>query len=94
MYLLRTGRGQPAGPAPADASPDVPETTLAEWLQLGPYTLALSSSFFGYYAHAGVLQALEEAGILPAKVCGSSSGSVISTLWVSYYRCLHLLLTD
>ena len=58
------------------------ESSLSDWLRQGPFTLALCSSFFGYYAHAGVLQALEEAGIKPAKVCGSSSGSVISALWV------------
>jgi hypothetical protein len=59
--------GEPAvAPAPAAASsegggssvvPAAEEQTLAEWLAQGPYTLALSSSFFGYYAHAGALQA-------------------------------------
>lgn len=62
------GEGEAAvAPAPAAASSEggaasVPaltseEQTLAEWLAQGPYTLALSSSFFGYYAHAGALQA-------------------------------------
>ena len=100
-----------------------PETSLLEWLKAGPFTLALCSSFFGYYAHTGgrrsahtfesvhsmhalikwcsarssyfvrvaspgVLQALEEAGIMPAKLCGSSSGSVISVLWARYLSLL------
>jgi hypothetical protein len=61
------GEGEAAvAPAPAAAlcevgASSVPasseEQTLAEWLAQGPYTLALSSSFFGYYAHAGALQA-------------------------------------
>jgi len=35
----------------------------------------------GFYAHCGALQALEEAGLKPARVCGSSSGSIISSLY-------------
>ena len=30
--------------------------TLADWLRDGPFTLALASSFFGFYHHAGALQ--------------------------------------
>ena len=46
----------PAG-APSEVEEAVPPTeTLAEGLARGPFTLALSSSFFGFYAHAGALQ--------------------------------------
>ena len=55
--------------------------TLAEWLAEKPFALALSSSFFGFYAHAGAVRALHDAGLAPARVCGSSAGSVIAGLY-------------
>jgi NTE family protein len=50
--------------------------TLAEWLGAEPFTLAMSSGFFGFYAHAGVLRALEDAGLSPARAAGSSAGAL------------------
>ena len=35
-----------------------------------PFTLGLSAGFFGFYAHAGLVVALEEAGLRPARVAG------------------------
>lgn len=52
--------------------------TLAAWLDEGPFTLALSSSFFGFYAHGGFVRALEELGVRPAKVTGSSAGALVA----------------
>jgi len=43
--------------------------TLRDWLRAGPFTLAMSSGFFGFYAHAGFLSVLEAEGLLPARVC-------------------------
>ena len=57
------------------------QETLEEWLRREPFTLAMSSSFFGFFAHAGALRALCEAGLHPARVCGSSSGSIIASLY-------------
>lgn len=57
------------------------QETLEEWLRREPFTLAMSSSFFGFLAHAGALRALHEAGLHPARVCGSSSGSIIASLY-------------
>jgi NTE family protein len=54
---------------------------LREWLAEAPFTLALSAGFFGFFAHAGALSALEEAKLLPARVTGSSAGALISGLW-------------
>ena len=64
---------------------DVSSSTvsLSDWLQAGPYTLAMSSGFFGFYAHAGVLKALEEADLLPAEVRGSSAGALVTGLWAA-----------
>lgn len=86
------------------------QKTLLAWLREAPFTLSLSSTFFGFYAHCGVLivsthritmicscdnetvwadskcvrtlQALEEAGLDPAKFCGSSAGAIIAALGV------------
>ena len=44
--------------------------TLRQWLAAGPYTLVMSSSFFGTPFHAGVLAALIDAGVAPSKVAG------------------------
>jgi NTE family protein len=40
-------------------------------------TLVLSSGFFGFYAHAGVLEALCRADLRPKVICGSSAGALI-----------------
>ena len=57
--------------------------TLAEWLAEAPFTLGLSSGFFGFFAHTGVLLALEEAGLTPAAVSGSSAGALVGGLWAA-----------
>jgi NTE family protein len=56
-------------------------TTLAERLRAEPFELILSSGFFGFFAHAGVVRALEEAGLRPALVGGSSAGALVAGLW-------------
>ncbi len=57
--------------------------SLREWLASAPFTLAMSSGFFGFFAHAGVLSVLEEEGLLPARVCGSSAGALVGGLWAA-----------
>ncbi|HEY9032212.1 MAG TPA: patatin-like phospholipase family protein [Kangiella sp.] len=54
---------------------------LKEWLAEQPFTLTLSSGFFGFFAHAGLMQALEEAQLLPQKLTGSSAGALIAGCW-------------
>ena len=54
--------------------------TLRSWLAAGPYTLVMSSSFFGSPYHAGLLAALLEAGLPPSAVAGSSSGALVASL--------------
>lgn len=42
------------------------------------YALALTPGFFRFYAHIGVLKALEETGCLrPSAVAGSSAGALV-----------------
>tara|TARA_B100000683_G_C12438628_1_gene535008 strand:+ start:334 stop:1062 length:729 start_codon:yes stop_codon:yes gene_type:complete len=48
-----------------------------------PTTLAMSSGFFGFFAHLGVVTALEEIEYRPQKVVGSSAGALIGALWAS-----------
>ncbi|MBY0316100.1 MAG: patatin-like phospholipase family protein [Bdellovibrionales bacterium] len=50
---------------------------LESWLSQGPYTLALCSSFFGYYSHCGVATALYQTGFPPSKLSGSSAGALV-----------------
>jgi NTE family protein len=46
-----------------------------------PFELILSSGFFGFFAHTGVVRALEEAKLKPALVGGSSAGALVAGLW-------------
>jgi len=56
---------------------------LREWLTEAPFTLALSSGFFGFYAHAGVLHALEQIGVTPRRITGSSAGALAGGSWAA-----------
>ncbi len=56
---------------------------LREWLAEAPFSLALSAGFFGFFAHAGFVSALEDASLTPARVTGSSAGALIGGLWAS-----------
>ncbi len=59
----------------------MPVTTLAELLRRERFELILSSGFFGFFAHAGVVAALEEQALVPALVGGSSAGALVAGLW-------------
>ncbi len=58
-----------------------PVPTLREWLREGPFALAMSSGFFGFFAHAGVVSVLEAEGLLPTEATGSSAGALVTGLW-------------
>ncbi len=58
-------------------------STLREWLSAHPFTLAMSSGFFGFFAHAGVMSVLEEEHLFPARVSGSSAGALVGGLWAA-----------
>lgn len=57
--------------------------TLREHLGQGPFALAMSSGFFGFFAHAGFLSVLEEEGLLPTRISGSSAGGFTGAVWAS-----------
>ncbi len=57
--------------------------SLHDWLMRNPYTLTLGSGFFGFFAHFGVLKALHQAGLIPARLTGASSGALIASCYAS-----------
>jgi NTE family protein len=57
--------------------------TLREWLAEAPFALTMSSGFFGFFAHAGVLSVLEDEGLLPARLSGSSAGALVAGTWAA-----------
>ena len=52
--------------------------TLQNWLQENKFSLALSSGFFGFYAHCGFVKALYEAKCFPQELAGSSAGAIVA----------------
>jgi NTE family protein len=57
--------------------------SLRAWLEQGPFGLALSSGYFGFFAHAGLAVALERHGFAPARLSGSSAGALVGGLWAA-----------
>ncbi len=62
-------------------------TTLGEWLDEGHFSLGLSSGFFGFYAHTGMLCALSEAGFQPEALSGSSAGALVAGCFAAGLSC-------
>lgn len=63
---------------------DFQSTMLKQILEQEEFSLALTPGFFRFYAHAGVLHAMEEYGCL--KVChiaGSSAGAIVGAFLAS-----------
>ena len=57
--------------------------TLREWLQQEPFSLTMSSGFFGFFAHCGMLTVLEEEGLIPRRLSGSSAGALVAGAWAA-----------
>ncbi|MES2801407.1 MAG: patatin-like phospholipase family protein [Bdellovibrionota bacterium] len=57
--------------------------TNAQLLQARSFTLSLSSGFFGFFAHAGFIGALEEKGLKPKLIVGSSAGALTAACYAS-----------
>jgi NTE family protein len=57
--------------------------TLRQHLARAPFSLALSSGFFGFFAHTGVVLALHEAGLTPSRITGSSAGALVGGLYAA-----------
>src|SRR5687768_9994105 len=52
--------------------------TLRSWLESNPFTLSLSSGFFGFFAHTGFAKALEENGFHAKAYTGASAGAIVA----------------
>jgi NTE family protein len=52
-------------------------STLGDWLAEKPFALAMSSGFFSFFAHTGMLRALTSSRIAPRAVAGSSAGALV-----------------
>lgn len=48
--------------------------------------LSLGAAFLGMYAHGGFLSGMNEAGIFPGKVCGTSAGALAGGLYAGGLR--------
>ncbi|WP_372369457.1 patatin-like phospholipase family protein [Candidatus Uabimicrobium sp. HlEnr_7] len=55
--------------------------TLRDWLQQEKFSLAMSSGFFGFFAHCGIISVLEEEKLTPKRASGSSAGALITGCW-------------
>lgn len=64
-------------------SPSGRVPTLREHLASAPFSLTLSSGFFGFFAHTGLLLALHDAGLAPVRVSGSSAGALVGGLYAA-----------
>ena len=64
-----------------------PVKTLGDWLSEGPFGLAMSSGFFGFFAHTGMLSALAARGLSPVHASGSSAGALVAGAWAAGLPC-------
>lgn len=57
--------------------------TLGDWLHERPFALAMSSGFFSFFAHTGMLSSLVRRGLVPRAVAGSSAGALVGGAWAA-----------
>ena len=57
--------------------------TLREHLRGGRFGLTMSSGFFAFFAHTGFMTVLEDEGLLPSRVSGSSAGALVTGAWAA-----------
>jgi NTE family protein len=64
--------------APVHRPPSM--STLSETLAGRRFGLVLSAGFFGFFGHAGLLAAMEGAGLDPAAYAGTSAGALVAAM--------------
>ncbi len=79
LALVLTGCGS-VSKGPAVESSTVPHAAERREIKLG---LALGGGAARGFAHLGVIQVLEEAGLRPSHVVGTSAGSLVAALYAS-----------
>lgn len=81
LLMVACASVPPPSPPVATTQPPVAETSVAKKIpKLG---LALGGGAARGFAHIGVLQVLEEEGIKPTLVVGTSAGSVVAAFYAS-----------
>lgn len=70
----------------ARATSTTPDPTLADALRTGRFGLVLSAGYFGFFGHAGLLAALEDAGLTPRAWAGTSAGALVAAMGASGMR--------
>ncbi len=68
---------------PKPTAPDAPTTPMVFTKKLPKIGLALGGGAARGFAHIGVIQVLEEAGIKPDLVVGTSAGSLVAAIYAS-----------
>ena len=68
---------------PTPTAPDAPTTPMVFTKKLPKIGLALGGGAARGFAHIGVIQVLEEAGIKPDLVVGTSAGSLVAAIYAS-----------
>ncbi len=63
---------------------------LIDWLRQEEFSLTLSSGFFGFFAHTGILTVLEEEKLMPKRVMGASSGALAGACWAAGINSIEL----
>jgi len=58
-------------------------TSLVDRLRGRRVGVSFSSGFFAFYHHTGVLRALVERGVEPARLAGNSAGALVAALWAA-----------
>lgn len=66
-----------------DQSNSHEKLTLEDWLREAPFSLSLSSGFFSFFSHLGMISVLEDENLIPNRISGSSAGALIGSLWAS-----------
>lgn len=56
---------------------------LHDWLAAQPFALAMSSGFFSFFAHTGMLSSLTRHGLAPNLVAGASAGALVGGAWAA-----------
>jgi NTE family protein len=59
----------------------------------GRTAIVLSAGYFGFFAHAGFMQAVEESGIDYSAIAGSSAGAIVAALHASGVKAAEIIET-
>lgn len=70
-------------PGCPNRGPHVTDQHLEDWLRDAPFSLCLSSGYFSPFAHCGMISVLEEQGLFPERIHGSSGGALVGGMWAA-----------